>query len=527
MGRGFLVVAAAKAYFIVSSAILNLGLPRLLGDSARFGDFRVVNSVVSLLNMVVIVGAIQAVARVVGEVGQAPRAVSRTGRRVQLVVGLVFGGGLWLLADLIATQGLNDPHLAPYFRIGALTTFAYALYAVDVGLWNGQKQFARQARIDILFSTLKLGAITGLVALGFGVGGAFVGFALAAWAITLIGAWVSHRQLAGTATGPRVSTGHLLVLLLPMLASTAMLNLLLSLDGLWLKRSLHRLVAEQYPGTESTAALRAYVTSLGRTAMDGALSHAELLTEATSALSGLFGAAKNLALLPYQATYALTLVVFPMVANAGHADPAAALQTVRRAMRFTLLLGATISVPLAAAPAPVLTLLFGAPYTLAADALQWLLLAAVLLSLFILAVTVLSSIGGERRGAAITLGTVALQGVLLALVLDSGVRSLDEPVLARAAMASAAASALGLALAGWSLHRRLGAPLALPSLVRTAVSAALALGVTRVVPLPSGILGAILAPALAGGVFVLGLWLLREVGAADLAIVQRVLRRRP
>ena len=61
--RGFVLITGAKLWFLLCSAGLNLALPRLLEVPARYGEFAVINTFASILNMVMVTGALQAVAK--------------------------------------------------------------------------------------------------------------------------------------------------------------------------------------------------------------------------------------------------------------------------------------------------------------------------------------------------------------------------------------------------------------------------------------------------------------------------------
>src|SRR5690606_29702129 len=118
-GRGFLVITGAKAWFFVSAALLNFGLPVLFASPAQYGSYGVVINAVSLVNMVVITGSLQAVSKLVSEQPDAGRSVTRKALTLQLMVGLPLAAAWFALADPVAAW-LRAPEYAPLLRISAI-----------------------------------------------------------------------------------------------------------------------------------------------------------------------------------------------------------------------------------------------------------------------------------------------------------------------------------------------------------------------------------------------------------------------
>ncbi|MFT7625296.1 MAG: O-antigen/teichoic acid export membrane protein [Myxococcota bacterium] len=486
-GRGFLLIAGAKAWFMVTSAVVSLGLPRMLGDPALFGDFKVVYSLVSVLNMVLIIGTIQTLSKLVSESPGSARALRRMAVRLQLCVGITLAVVVGVFAEDITGFVFNDAGLGKYLRVGVLVSAIYAVYGIFVGTLNGLERFGDQARLDVVFSTLKVILVAGLVLAGFGVIGAFMGFVGAATAALLTGVYLVSRA-APPESGEPPSMDRFVRLLLPLLATTFMTNMVLQLDVLAVKALVR--------GVDSDSASR---------------------------LAGLFGGAKNVSLLPYQATFALTLVVFPMLSRATFSeDRDKAKAYVRQAMRFTLLVAGAACVPLVATAGPLLTILLGAPYAASSTALSILVPTTVLTAMLVLSVTILNAAGNERTALVLTTATVATNALLLWLLLD-GVQ--DERVLTRAAIASAGAAGVGAALAGFAVHRRLGA-LAPPGTVFRVFGVGGAILLAAQFWPVTGLVSLVAKAVVCGLAFILALLATGEVNQADRAALKRILGRK-
>lgn len=365
--RGFLVITGAKVWFLVTGTVLNIGLPRLLGDPARFGDFGVVNTFISIFNMVVIAGGLQVVSKRVSENPASVRAVRARTLRLMAAVTVPLCCAIVAGADLIAREIFHDATLANLLRFAALITLAYGFYAVLIGVLNGLKRFTQQALFDIVFATLKLTLILGAVLAGFSVLGAFAGFAAAALTIATA-AWFVTRPIAANApatpTDSNVAVG---VFMLQVMGYTFMVNALLQGDVLVLKSASYSPALDSLTsgsGVDQLAVLAATTGWSPEVLLEPAI------TSATSVLSGLYRATKNVSLISYQAVIAITFVIFPLVSRATfQSDRSATNRYVRQTVRVASLLVIFVASMLAAGGEPLLALLFGDSYRLAAPAL--------------------------------------------------------------------------------------------------------------------------------------------------------------
>ena len=487
-GRGFLLIAAAKVWFMLTSAVLSLGLPRFFGDPARFGDFKVVYSLVSVANMVLILGTIQTVSKLASERNECARALRRVAVRLQSLVGLTLAATVWLTAPAITGWVFNDEGLADYLRVGAIVSGLYAVYGVFVGILNGLEKFRDQALLDMLFSTLKVSLIAGLVLAGFGVIGAFAGFATATTLTVIVGVLLVARHIPESGSDEPVELLRMVKLLAPLLGTTLMINLVLQLDVM---------------------AVKALVKGVG--------------TESASKLAGLFGGAKNISLLPYQATFALTLIVFPMLSRATFSEDRERSATfVRQSMRFTLLIAGAACVPLVSVAEPLLAKLLGEAYGVSAEALSILLPTTVFTGLLVLALTILNAAGHERKALVVAAVAVATDAVLLKLLLTG---QTDEAVLLRAAWASCGATLVGVTLAAWVVYRSFDALVPPATVARVVAAGAAVIALSTLWPV-HGIITVVAKAAIAGMLFLLGVAALGEITQTDVAAIHRIIGRR-
>jgi len=523
-GRGFLFITFAKLWFMFTGAVISLGLPRLLGDPALYGDYDVVNRFVTILNMVMIAGTIQAVSKAVSERDGVAGAVRRTALLAQMFVGAPVAMAVFFAADLIAGELFNDPALGVYLRVASLVTLFYSFYAVFVGLCNGTKRFFTQAALDVTFSTMKMTAIVALVLVGLGVTGAFSGFAGAALVVTFVAAFATRRITGSDAPVP---LRRVLLFMLPVMLYTLLQNGLLQADSLLLKALKYEPLVEHF--TAPFGRLRMALLSAPLAAplptdaagLDAVV--AAFAQHGTSTLTGVYGAAKNLATLPYQAIIAITFVVFPMISRATfEADRERTRAYIRQTFRYTLILLALAVVALVAASEEVIRVLFGADYLFGDPALALLLVAIVAFALFHVANAIVTSAGRPGVAAVVSGATIALNlGLLWLFLRGSG---LVASALVAAAAATLVSMFVGFALSGgwlWLRFRALAPPATVARVLL--LGGAVAWG-ARLLPL-HGFVGLVAKAAVAAVAFGVGLLVTREFGAADLARLRRVFAR--
>ena len=499
VGRGFLYVTGAKVYFLLTATFTSVAFPRLFGDPVVFGRFRVVSALLNVVTMVAITATVQAVSRLTAEAGADVAGVRRAALAVQTVVfGAVFLAMIGF-AGLLAGRPLADPSLAMPLRVASFVVLAYAWYAVLVGVLNGRRRFGAQATLDVTFSTLKTVLMVAAVVLSGSVTLAFGGFAVAAFSVLAIASVFAASEADGPVWRLRAPSAALvrryLRFLLPLAGYALVLNVVLQADVVAVKIAVgggwHLLQA----GT--------------------AADHA-------SAAAGIYGAARNVALLPYQAVISLTFIVFPFVslsASSGHDDETAA--AAGGAMRIAAVLAFASVVVFGSAPASLLAGLFGEAYAAAAGVAVPLLVAGALTALMFVGNAILASLG--RPGLSAVAGLAAMVTQLCALVLMLRGLVQAEMVWQGAAFAAVLGAGVGVLVTGYCLFRAVPAA----RFWRTAVLAFLAMVVgvfaavasTRsLVPVARVVLGAV--------VFCLVIWRTRAVEGDDLRRVAALFARR-
>ncbi len=428
-GRGFLVITAAKLWFMVGGALIAFSLPKILGVEG-YGQYTDLNNTMSILSMVMVTGVLQSVAKFVSERPEHAGGVAKQALKVMLVLGLIVGGGFIICAPWIAEMRHN-PELTSAYRAAGVVLFAYALYSVFIGVLNGRKQFLKQAMFDMAFTTLKACLVVGLAVVGLGIMGAFSGFALAAVGIMLAAAWKVWPSLGDGEPQKRLYAFGAQVMLY-----TLIFNLIFKLDVLMLKPAAIALL-----GTPENA----------------------------DSLLGAYGLALQFSRLPWQATLAITFVIFPLVSEATFAqDREKTRLYIRQTLRYSLLIIGIPAAVLTAVPTAFIGL-YGAEYQQGVVALIWLAPAYFVFAIFNVVNTILMSSG--KATAALIVGALTVGSAALMYQFLLGTASTNLELMARTGQLTAVAFAIGLIAGIAILWRSYGAPLPMPTLFRTLIVA--------------------------------------------------------
>lgn len=495
-GRGVLSISVSKLYFILAGYAVQLALPKLLRSPEAFGLYAAAMSVVSILNNVMIAATVQTVSR---QISAAPAHLVKPLLRQALVMQAMLGGGLALLlgacAHHIARDLLLDPLLGTPLRIAAAVLFCYAVYAVLVGYLNGRHRFQHQAGLDLSYTTLRTVGILGAAALGLGATGAISGFTSATALIALIALIAVGIGESGQGLTYRAWFSFMS----PVVFYHLCLNLTLQVDLTLLKRNVALLALQDGRAPEAAA-------------------------ELASRFAGFYRGAQTFSFVPYQLILSVAFVVFPMISHASSiGDRTTLQQTVRAALRFSLLVLCAIAAPVSGASGGVLRIAYPEVYMAAADSLSVLSIGMAAFALFVIAATLLTSAGrpGLSAGIALT-AVVCVVGFNEAGVLATG---LTGDVLLTAACATSAGTIVALMLAAIAVRRCLGTFMAWDSALRILFAALLGFAVARLIPHGSP-LAALAALAAGAAAYLAALVATRELGPDDLQRVRQLVGAR-
>ena len=489
-------IAGAKAYFIVTSYAVQLLLPRIFGEAKEFGLYSATMSGVAILTNVLIVATIQSVSKFVSEDEARAEVTLRQGLRIQALVGGTLALALFVLAPAIARL-LLDEQLSRLLRVASVVVFAYALYAAVVGSLNGRHWFAKQARLDVTFSTLRTVGILAGALLGFGALGAVAGFAVAATSIVTISLiWIGFGKPG--MPGEKIQRRRWLGFMAPIWTYQICLNGILMIDLQVLKR------------TATEIALSSAATS-------------QAAVDLANQYVGYYRAAQTFAFVPYQLIISMTFIVFPMISKATSiGNREAANSTIQHAMRFSLLLLLVVAAPVSGAAEGVMRLAYPPDYLAGAQALSILVFGVAAFALFAVAATAIS--GAGKPSLAALIAGASLLVVIVAnrvLLLRAG---LGEQTLEAAATGTAIGMSVALLLSAWAIRHLFGVFIPIATWVRAALAAVAGYSAASAIPDDSALMAIV---ALGCGFLsaVAVLILSRELSQDDWHALRRIVRR--
>lgn len=507
--RGVLFITTAKIWFLFAGLLLQLLLPRAFGSRDLFGMWTLVMAWISGLNNVMVTGTIQTVAHFGRSGLEAAEHAKANGLKLQFLFGALCTLVFLLGAPLIA-KFEHDVSIINSLRLASAIVFCYSIYAVFVGTANGLKQFHKQAGLDMLFATLRISLVLGVAWATHSVLGSVGGFVGAAVVITLLSiVWVGWPKATGPAPFSFLSMlGYLVWIVLYLIP----VNLWMFVDVYLLKRLC-------------TGAL-----------MNALHVSAEWLKGPVDTLVAIYGAAQNIARLPYQLMIAATFVIFPLLSRAAYQqNPEQTKRYIAATLRYSLLVVGILAVGLGVRPQGTLRLLYAPEYAGGSTVLALLLTAYVMFAMLSVVGTILNSLGYLRWTLGLSWGTLLLTCGFVYLSIRNHIPMVssseqianDMEPLRAAAQGMVMGMTFGLGsflLALWKLTRVTFAPLSLAR-VALATTAGLFLGWLWKPAGSIGFLGSqwgtLLCATLSALVYVLVLVLSKEFSFREIVQVRR------
>jgi len=422
--KGTFILTGAKIYFVIAAYCIYIGLARIIGPQ-QFGIYGVVVGLISIFNMALITGTLQAVSRFVSG---APEEEQRAVKREALKIQLVFASSLFIIFNIFASQIaslLNDSALTGYLRVASIIFLCYAFYAVFIGYLNGTKRFRAQALFDISYSTIKLVLILGLAVLGFQALGALSGFALASFIIVVASFFIVGMQKSESA----FSWKKILNFELTIIGLAFLINLMMNLDLLMLKA-----LSPQAEG---------------------------------NTLAGLYTAALTISRVPYQLLMGINLAIFPLIASLAREGKREDVQShINQGLRLYLGFLLLAAVGISSSADATMGLIYPASYREGSAALFITSYGYLFFSLWVFIATIFSAIGKPKRALLFGVGTVLVQAGLLAWLIPTY-------GLVGASLGSAIAWGCGALVGAAMLSRDFGGVLSFTSLFKLVAAAAI------------------------------------------------------
>ena len=197
IASGVKATLGANVVDMASNALLVVVLTRVLLSPRGFGRLNFALSAVGVVSVFATLGLHKSAARYVTEFaetdpGQVPWVLRRSFVFVAALVVLV-AGGMAVFGGPVA-RALGTPSLAPFVLVGSLYVAARAFSGYFSALFQGFNRVTWSAVLGVVSGVARFVGVIALVALGFGVVGALVGYVVAAGAAALVGGFVVYAR---------------------------------------------------------------------------------------------------------------------------------------------------------------------------------------------------------------------------------------------------------------------------------------------------------------------------------------------
>lgn len=393
----------AQAWHALTGYVIFRVATEALGD-AGYGAFTSVLWTMTTLEVLVTEGAPRAMGL---RIARSPAGTAALLRRTLFAthgVALLLCAALFVVAPFIAAAWQAD-HLADAVRISGLDFLTFAGFAVFAALANGLHSFAAQARVQFVYSTIKVVVVSVMVWQTRSVAGVMLGYVLASLGGS-VAAWLLTRSLPRAPEPECAAEQHAPAW--PFALQSVLLLLLLNVD-LWISAAL---------------------------------------VGADSARLGIYGMAATLCRSVFFVLRAVGEALLPSVASAHAAAAHSEVRVlVRRGMSLLFVLLLPITAVGMACGGSVLALLFGEQRHAEGEVfLRFLLPAAAAFTLLAVQVALLNAARGALRAVLLLSG--ALVAATVACQIAAHVAGIEGVALA------ACASSVAAMLVGMLLLRR-------------------------------------------------------------------------
>lgn len=201
ISRGVSASFAASLIDTGVNALLVVLLARYLMAPEEYGLFFYALSLISVVAILGTLGIPSSAGRYVAEYGELDRDqiryVIRSATRYLLVLSVFFGLVVSLGSPVVASR-LGEPELAPVLALGAGYVVFQSLRTLLSGIFQGLNRVDLSALVNAISAVVRFVAVVALVALGLGAVGAFLGYVVGFAVGSLVGGVILYRRFYRT-----------------------------------------------------------------------------------------------------------------------------------------------------------------------------------------------------------------------------------------------------------------------------------------------------------------------------------------
>jgi len=488
IAKSALWVTVSEIIFNLSGFIIHSILGRILGpaDYGRYG------LVVTLTTMVIILignGIPTAMAKYISEYFDTDARMVRAIKKQALILQVGIIGVITFLFYICApliSKILGDPTLTPLFRLSTLIIPAFATASFYFSYYTGLHRFNLQATLKSLRSIFRIVLVVGL-AYFFGVKGSISGYIVAPTFVFLVALALDkfrvdkrlrrQRDIQEKNYAPVFPWKNLFSYAWKVVVFFLAYELLISIDLYLVKGILH-----------------------------------------DDRLTGIYNASLTVGRIPYYIFYAMTIFLLPMISKStsenNHVETKKILS---QSLRIIMLLLVPMVVIMSAFSLPILKLLYGARYAEGAYPMSILVYGVGFLTIFYVLSFAMNGAGKTKIPM-----YISLIGVILNTVLNYFL--IKKLSITGSAIATSTTSFIIALIMLYNLWRDFGVTIKLKSAAKAAAAGIIIYYISTL--LSHGRLIFLLWSVLLFALYILILYLLREVGKKDLEYLLSFARKR-
>lgn len=368
-----LLIPVAKIYFMITGYVFQMVIARFLSKSL-IGMFNYVNSIVSPVNMILVQGGVQTASHFISRAKpEDVKSIKNKILKLFISISITLFLFLQFFANKISLIITKDTQNSVYFRIAIVIVLFYSVYAVLIGVFNGQKKFKNQAMFDMTYSTLKVLLVSISLFLGFKLYGLLWGWVLATAIITVLAYLLSITKKTNGENN--IKYKELAKFSFPIIISQLFFYILLNLD----------------------------------TWMLGILSNKENVL----INGGNYLTITTLSRIPYQIVISITFIIFPFISKLSQLDDDKSIKTyIETSLRYSLLIAAPFVILISAYPSIFLKIIYGSAFVENSIYLSILVVGVLFLALFMINITIITASGKPKVSMIITITIIPIDVLL-------------------------------------------------------------------------------------------------------------------
>ncbi|MFH1183153.1 MAG: flippase [Candidatus Moraniibacteriota bacterium] len=481
LAKSFMFVLASEILYNLSSYVVHSGMGRILGP-ADYGRYGIVVTLTTMIIVLIGNGIPTAMAKHLSEIFETKPGLVPVIKRQAAIAQTVLISAVTIIFYLVApyiSLVLGDPSLTPLFRISTLIIPAFALASFYFSYFTGIHRFKVQAFLKTLRSISRIAFILGLAwylkSYGLALEGSIVGYILAPF-IVFLGAqffyFSSRKKPEGTFNWKK-----LIHYAWPVTLFMLAYEFLITIDLYLVKGIMH-----------------------------------------DDFLTGIYNGIITVGRIPYYLFYALTILLLPAVSKSTSGNkPAETKKLVSQSLRLMVMFLIPICILMSIYSHPIIQVFYSKRFLEAAEPMSLFVFGVGFLTVFYVTTFILNGAGKVKIPMIISFIGLATDTIITFILIK-------YYGLWGAVIGTSLTSLIIMSIILVYTHRFFGYLFKLSSFIKILIGSIILYGASFLFPRDSLLFP--LWSVILLGIYLIVLYLLKEVGPYELNIVKEMLARK-